>query len=144
MKIKTFRGKIADGGIDRIYLAGDQPGDGYRIIKMQLFHCEPGENSAEHTVKVYSTPQTSADNAVNFSDDTLLAAGHLADHSDIAYALDTIAVFDQIKVNQDIYVTHEDTRGSEPVNYYIELEQVKLSNGEQAAINFVACLQHGE
>ena len=30
------------------------------------------------------------------------------------------------------------------INYYIELEQVKLTNGEQAITNFVAALQHGE
>ena len=39
--------------------------------------------------------------------------------------------------NQDIYVTHEDTVGSQPCNYYIELEVVKLALDE----NTVATLK---
>ena len=128
--IKSFRGLMADGDIETIRLSTNQGLIGYRIIKMALFHVEPGENSAEHTIKVFTVAQTTANNTVNFDDPTLLAAGHLADHADIAYALDTIVVFDNTVFNQDIYVTHVDTRGSEPCNYYLELEQVKLDINE--------------
>ena len=127
---KSFKGKLEDGGINTIRLSTNNGLTGYRIKKMQLMHCEPGEQHAEHTVKIYSTPQTTADNAVNFDDTTLLAVGHIADHNDIAYGLDTIVVFDNVVFNQDIYVTHEDTRGSQPCNYYVELEQVKLDVNE--------------
>jgi len=40
-------------------------------------------------------------------------------------------------VNQDIYITHIDTNGAIPCNYYIELEQVKLDLSE----NTVATLK---
>jgi hypothetical protein len=137
MPIKTFRGLIADGAIDIVSLHTNNGSIGYRIVKMQVMHAEPGEQNAEHTIKVFSVPQTTATNAVDFSDNTLLAVAHIADHSDIAYALDTIVVFDNMTFNQDIYVTHEDTRGALPCNYYIELEQVKLDLDE----NTVATLK---
>ena len=137
MTIKSFRGKIADGAIDIISLHTNDGSIGYRIVKMQVMHAEPGEQNAEHTIKVYSILQTTATNAIDFSDNTLLAAAHIADHSDIAYALDTIVVFDNMVFNQDIYVTHEDTRGTQPCNYYIELEQIKLDLNE----NTVATLK---
>ena len=137
MTIKSFRGKIVDGGIDIISLHTNTGSTGYRIVKMQIMHAEPGEQHAEHTIKVYSIPQTTADNAIDFSDNTLLAAGYIADNNDPAYPLSTIVVFDNMTFNQDIYVTHEDTGGAQPCNYYIELETVKLALDE----NTVATLK---
>jgi hypothetical protein len=137
MIIKSFRGLLKDGSIEKINLSTNDGRTGYRIVKLALFHAEPGENSAEHTVKIYSVPQTVADNSVDFSDQTLLAVAHLADHSDVANPLDHYVVFDNATFNQDIYVTHVDTRGSEPCNYYFELEQFELSLNEQT----VATLQ---
>ena len=32
--------------------------------------------------------------------------------------------------NQDIYVTNKDANGSKPVNYYLELEVIKLSEDQ--------------
>ena len=39
--------------------------------------------------------------------------------------------------NQDIYITHVDSDASAPINYYIELEQIKLDLNE----NTVATLK---
>jgi len=129
-RILSYRGLLADGGQDTILLSTKKGEIGYRIIKMQVMHAEPGQQSAEHTIKVYSVSQTVINNAVDFSDTNLLAAAHIADHADVAYALDTIVVFDQMIFNQDIYITHEDTRGSEHCNYYLELEVIKLDESQ--------------
>ena len=137
MPIKTFRGLIADGGQDTILLHTNDGSTGYKITKFQLMHNEPGEQQAEHTVKIYKTKQTTIDNTVDFSDNTLLGAGYVSENASLVYPVSTIIVFDKEIFNQDIYVTHQDTSSSRAVNYYIELEQVKLDLGE----NTVATLK---
>jgi len=137
MPIKSFRGKIADGSIDTVVLHTNTGSTGYRIKKMEIMHAEPGQQDAEHTIKIFSVPQTTATNAIDFSDNTLLAAAYLTDDKATLGAASTVIVFDNVTFNQDIYVTHEDTGGSQPCNYYIELEQVNLSLDE----NTVATLK---
>ena len=124
--IKSFRGQIADGGQDTILLHTNDGSTGYRIVKFQIMHAEPGQQHAEHTMKIYKVPQTSIDNNLNFSDNTLLATGFLTNSANVAYPIGVMVIFDQEIFNQDIYITHVDTEGSEPCNYYIELEQLKL------------------
>ena len=130
MPIKTFRGKIADGAQDVVSLHTNTGSTGYKIVKFQIMHTEPGQQSGEHTVKIYRIKQSTIDNAVDFSDQNLLAAGYLTEEKDKAYPVSQIIVFDNVVVNQDIYVTHEDTEGALGCNYYIEMEQMKLSEHE--------------
>ena len=140
--IKTFRGKIASAGQHKISLMGGDSDKGYRIVKLELFPTSPGTGSnEEHTVKVYKTEQSVSDNTVNFDDDTLLAAGWLPFKTSNFDTDQGIAVFDHEVVNQDIYVTYTDNggtgKGTEDINYYIELEMVKLDLNE----NTVATLK---
>ena len=137
MTIKSFRGMIADGGIDTIVLHTNTGSTGYKIKKMQLIGEQPGTTNIESTVKVFSVPQTTATNNIDFSDNTLLAAGHYAKGNNTAEVQSDIVVFDNMTFNQDIFVTAVETQGSEPTNYYIELEVVKLALDE----NTVATLK---
>jgi len=130
MPIKTFRGLIADGGQDTIVLHTNTGSTGYRIVKFQLMNPQAGAGTSEmeSTVKIYKVNQTSVDEVVDFSDNTLLGAGQIGTQSSIAYyPQHTLVVFDHEIFNQDIYVTHKNLHGDVgPCNYYIELEQVKL------------------
>ena len=138
MPIKTFRGLIADEAQDIISLHTNDGSTGYRIVKLQLFPNDPGIQHQEHTVKIYkvSQPVGTIDNVVDFSDNRLLAAAYYQDNATYPpAALDVI--FDRELFNQDIYVTAADTAGANPINYYIELEQVKLDLNE----NTVATLK---
>ena len=137
MPTKSFRGLLADGAIDTIPLSTNNGSTGYRITKMQLIGEQPGTTNIESTVKIFSIPQTTATNNIDFSDNTLLAAGHYAKGNNTAEVQRDIVVFDNMTFNQDIYVTAVETQGSEPTNYYIELEQIKLSLDE----NTVATLK---
>jgi len=139
--IKSYKGKLADGAIATIPLHTNNGKTGYKITKMQLMHCEPGEQHAEHTIKVYSIPQSTADNAIDFTNVTLLGAGYLTDNADPAYPVSTIIVFDNVTFNQDIFVTHVDTGGAQPCNYYLELEQVNLTE-DQALVAIVKNLRN--
>jgi len=125
--IKTFRGLIASGGEDTIVLHTNDGSTGYRIVKFQCIQSEPGELSVEQTMKIYKVSQTTIDNTINFSDNTLLAVGLWHKSSGDAYNPSETVIFDSEVFNQDVYVTNSDVGGSGAAcNYYIELEQVKL------------------
>ena len=137
MVMKSFRGKIADNGIDTITLHTNDGSIGYRIKKFELFPHSPGATIQESLVKIYSTPQTTAESTVDFADNTLLGSAYLALNASAYYATDMITIFDNMTFNQDIYLTHVDVVGSSGCNYYLELEMVKLDLGE----NTVATLK---
>ena len=67
----------------------------------------------------------------------MLGVAFLTNSATTGYPADQMIIFDNMTFNQDIYVTHEDTVGSQPCNYYIELEQIKLDLTE----NTVATLK---
>jgi len=137
--IKTFRGLIASGTQDKINLHTNNGGIGYQIKKLQSIGPEPGTDNIESVLKIYSTPQTlPTTGTVDFSDQTLLAVCYYRENANNAYSDHVIVVFDNRIINQDIYVTNYDANNQdEPINYYFELEQVKLDLNE----NTVATLQ---
>ena len=140
MPIKSFRGKLADGGIDTISLSTNNGSTGYTIKKMSLINANAGDVDYSAIVKVFTIPQTTADNNIDFSDNTLLAVGYIStDASSTQFPDDVIVVFDNTTFNQDIFVTCKQTSasGNDNCNYYIELERVKLSLDE----NTVATLK---
>ena len=139
--IKTFRGLIADAAQDTIVLHTNDGSTGYRIVKFQIVPNEPGEDQHESTVKIYKVSQTTFNNTVDFSDNTLLGvavwnSGNATGGQDALW-VPLITIFDHEIFNQDIYITHSETDGNNPINYYIELEQVKLDLSE----NTVATLK---
>jgi hypothetical protein len=142
MPIKTFRGLMQDGAQDTISLHTNDGSTGYRIVKFQILSETPtSEGGVEHIVQVWKTKQTTVPTAapapIDFSDNKLLAAAVFVANDDPQYAYSNPIIFDQEVFNQDIYVTHTDTNGTDPVNYYLELEQVKLDLNE----NTVATLK---
>jgi hypothetical protein len=126
-KIKSFRGKIADNGQDKITLHTNDGSTGYRIKKFEAIPDAPGVGSSNHILKIYKTKQSSITSTFDFSDQVLIGSVWLRDNVDSGYvgAIESI-IFDNEVFNQDIFVTHVDTVGTESTNYYIELEQFKL------------------
>ncbi len=110
---------------------------GYRIKKLEVI-AEPGRNM-ECTFKVYKIPQTTATVDIDFDDQTLLAAAiYTSSSSGESYPDEQHVVFDNEVFNQDIYLTvKKQTNMDIDLNYYIELEQVKLDLNE----NTVATLK---
>ena len=138
MPIKSFRGLMVDGAIDTIMLHTNNGATGYRIVKLELFPAKFGNFDQKSTVTVFKIPQTTATNVVDFDDQTLVAASCLSTDNSENHPLNTTTVFDNEIFNQDIDVCHQDAHGdSRDINYYIELEQIKLSLDE----NTVATLK---
>ena len=140
--IKSYRGKLADGDIDTISLHTNTGKTGYRIKNFRLIGNQPGVDRQESTVKIFSIPQTVATSTIDFSDNTLLAAGFAsADNSGQFYPINEIVIFDNVKFNQDIYITHVESANTFPCNYYLELEQIRLTE-DQALIAIVKNLRN--
>jgi len=131
MAIKTYRALIASGDQERISLRTNTGKMGYRIVKFELLEQTPMTVESESVVKIFSEKQSATiDGVINFSDQSLLAAGFIEGQ---AAAKETggpsIVIFENMMFNQDIFITHS-SQQSVAVNYYLELEQVKLSDNE--------------
>jgi len=131
-RIISFRGLMQSGDIETLRMSTNKGLIGYRITKFQLFPHKPGSQDAEDVMKIYKTPQSTADNVVDFSDQRLIAASFLTAGASIAYSYSEAVVFDLEKVNQDLYITYTDTNSADKqCNYYIEMEQMALNIDEQ-------------
>jgi hypothetical protein len=133
--IKTFRGLMADDTQDTIVLHTNDGSTGYKIVKFEIMGGAPGAANYEAVMKVYKIPQVGGGlpgvtATVDFSDNTLLAAAtYQANAAAFNYPTTQFVIFDNEIFNQDIYVTCDDLQ-SNTLNYYLELEQVKLDLGE--------------
>ena len=130
--IKSFRGLLADGGQETIRLATNNGLTGYKINKFQIIPQNPGGAAVEQTCKIFVYEQTAITATVDFADGTMLGVAYVAVNSDNVGIYTETVIFDNVKFNQDIFITHADAKGSESCNYYLELEQVKLSTDEAA------------
>ena len=139
MPIKSFRGQLADGAEDTIVLHTIDGSVGYRIVKFQLFPQLPGNAAVENVATIWKVPGqsqgTSGGATIDFNDNRMLACGDY--NAGTGGQRFMIVVFDNEIFNQDIYITQTDNNGADALNYYIELEQIKLDLNE----NTVATLK---
>jgi len=135
--IKSFKNTIEMGEQQTIRLSTNNGLTGYTVKKFQLISTAPGTHSAEFVAKLYAVEQdivpggTPANALVDFSDPQLLAVCYYQDEAAPHYPASADIIFDNVKFNQDIYITIADaTGGTTAGNYYIELEQFKLDLNE--------------
>jgi hypothetical protein len=130
--MKTFRGKIAPSEQEMIRLSTNDGLTGYKINKFQIITAAPGTGTAtEFVVKVFTRKQDSITGSIDFTDPVLLAVAYQTDDTTPSNPTSNIVIFDTMKFNQDIFVTAVDnSAGSTDVNYYLELEQVRLDRNE--------------
>mgnify|MGYP003659849407 FL=1 len=130
-KIKTYRGLLANNSIHEINLRTNTGKIGYRITKFQIIGNAPGTAEVEAIVQVFKSLPTATSSLINFSDMDLLAA---AEHREFAAAEDMsspqVIIFDREVFNQNIYVTYKAAAGTMSMNFYLELEQIKLNDNE--------------
>lgn len=128
---KSFRGLLADGDTERIRLSTKNGLTGYQINKFQTIQEDPGTQT-EHVVKIFSVEPGTPTDKINFNDPTLLAVSYLnaGPSASSATVANEIIVFDNMVINQDIFVTCKVITGSDEANYYLELEQMKLDVNE--------------
>jgi len=129
--IKSYRGLIASDSQHTINLHTNDGKTGYKVKKFLLMPYNNTTEDYEAVVKIYKISQSAIDVEIDFTDNTLIAAGQWGSSSSSnIYPDDLTIIFDNEVFNQDIYITSKDTKTNTGVNYYIELEQVNLSNDE--------------
>ena len=128
---KSFRGKLADSDSNRIRLSTNNGLTGYKIAKFQIMGITENQTS-EGSCKIFTVLQdevTTPTVNVNFDNPTLLAAALYGDSSASPGNAEATIIFDNMIFNQDIFIAWKDGFANS-INYYIELEQVKLSKDE--------------
>lgn len=133
--IKTFRGILNDGQQETIRLTTNDGKTGYRIKKFQGIGAQPsaGGDAGEHFLFLWSYEQTAVSTTTavtDFSNSELLGVCWVPNNVERPFA--SAIIFDSMTFNQDIYITHTNNSGSVACNYYVELEQVLLSEHEAA------------
>jgi len=140
-RIISYRGKIGDGEQDTIPLHTNDGKTGYKIIKFQCMLT--GFENAEMVIKIYKVKQTLPyGHTIDFEDLTLLAAALVSGSASAEiYPEDQTIIFDNEIFNQDIYITGDKNSTATDVNYYIELEQIDLTE-DQALVAIVKNLRN--
>jgi hypothetical protein len=135
-KTISFRGTVPMGEQDRIRLKTNTGKTGYKITQFQIMSTIPGMNDLQVISKIFNKDQTGSINAgVNFTDSELLAANYLVQGNVPDDQKEQTVIFDNSITNQDIFVTITDARGAtDPMNYYIELETMPLSDLESTKL----------
>jgi len=142
--IKTYRGLMVQNEQTKIRLGTPQGKIGYKIKKFQIIPEKPfASGDKEMVMKLYKTEQSSVDADINFGDSSLLAAATYSDSDGssvpVTQTTETI-IFDSEVFNQDIFVTYVEFNASLSGNYYLELEQIKLSE-QEALVSIVKNLR---
>jgi len=137
-KMHSFKGLLVDGGQQKIRIQDSVGAIAWRITKFQVMQTEPGQATVEHTLKIYREEQTTIDNAVNFADDELLGMAYYttSQYPESSSGGYNTVIFDNALFVRNIWVTHEDTQATPgaSANYYIELEEVKVSAAGMAQL----------
>ena len=141
-RIISYRGKLADGAQDTIPLHTNDGKTGYKVVKFQVIPFKAVTSANESVIQVWKIKQTALTSNIDFGDLTLLAVGVYSNQSDTTYYPDDMnIVFDNEIFNQDIYLTHVNETGSGACNYYLELEQIDLTE-DQALVAIVKNLRN--
>jgi len=139
-QMHSFRGLLADGKQEKIRIEGATGGIAWRITKFQVMTKEPGDTAQDLVVKIYREEQSSVPSSgatIDFEDNELLAAAHYS-QSTTNFSSYLSVVFDNALFSRNIWVTATDNDGSDSANYYIELEEVKLSQAGMAQLAVAA------
>jgi len=138
-KVHSFRGLLADGAQDEISIQGSVGSIAWRIRKFEVMTKNPGTTDYEQIVKIYREEQSSVTEDINFSDDELLGAGYTEGGAATNFIGNPMTViFDNALFVRNIFVTHFDAKGALDCNYYIELEEVKVSTAGMAQLAVAA------
>jgi len=132
--IKSFRGQLLSGTENKIRLGTKQGKIGYRITKFMIINKNVATVTVELMAKIYKiSGQTASIFTVDFSDSNLLGMAYYQDNNASTSTSSIVTIFDNEIFNQDIFIVASEGSGSsDPINYYIELEVINLSDNQAA------------
>ena len=137
--IQSFRGLLADGEQEKIRIQGSVGAVAWRVIKFQVISPSPVNASSEHVCKIYREEQSSVTPEINFADNELLGVAVWTTNGTAQnYPEDLTVIFDNALFVRNLYVTQSEQSGAASLNYYIELEEVKVSKASMAQLAVAA------
>lgn len=133
-KTISFKGQLPIGEQDRIRLRTIKGKIGYKITKFQIINKTPGTSgiNASLIAKIYTKDQTgSVTSTIDFTESDLIATSFFTQATSSHTGVFETVIFDNAVTNQDIFIYATDAAGgTDPCNYYIELETMPLSDIE--------------
>ena len=138
-KVHSFKGLVADGDQRKIRILGPVGAIAWKITKFEIMTDDPHQATVKHVVKIWREKQSSFNDSVDFSDDELLAAAtrNEAPGGEDQAGYGTV-IFDNALFVRNLYVTNNEGHNSKAANYYIELEEVKVSGAGMAQLAVAA------
>jgi hypothetical protein len=135
MPTKTFRGELETGTLNTIRITHRDGKTGYKIRTFEVMPTT-GENAlVEGIIQIFTIKQPASPTTINFGNPTLIAAATYGDDSNNSYRFAKSIIFDQVTFNQDIYIYYYNSAGGSIVmNYFVELEQIRLDDEEATAV----------
>ena len=130
----SYKGQLPPGNQDRIKLSTLKGKKGYKIVKFQMIGSTPGDSSTgngEYIGKIYATDQiNNVSSSIDFTEGDLLATCFIGSSTNNTQGIgEMTTIFDNKEFNQDIFVyIVDESGGSTPCNYYIELERMDLND----------------
>jgi len=143
-KVHSFRGRLADGGQDKIRIQGATGEVAWRISKFQIIQYNAGAADVEAIMQIWRErhPDAGGDipewNVIDFTNDELLGAAFMSIRDSSAGSTIPSVIFDNELFSRNIFITYFDKQVGQPCNYYIELEKVKLSKAGMAQLAVAA------
>jgi len=134
-QMHSFRGLLEHSKQEKIRIQGPVGDIAWRITKFEILGKEPfSAGTVKYVMKVYRESQSTLDDSIDFTDSELLgAAVYMESVAQLSTGTTTV-IFDNALFSRDIYVTHYDTSANQSCNYYIELEEVKVSAAGMAQL----------
>ena len=137
-KVHSFRGLLDSDGQDKIRIQGPVGAIAWRITKFEILPKNFGTADYEAVVQVWREEQTTPTNVIDFRIDELLAAACWSGPTNVTGEVSgTHVIFDNALFLRNIWVTLKDTQSGK-INYYIELEEVKVSAAGMAQLSLAA------
>ena len=140
-KVHSFKGVLTDtagSNQQKIRIQGPVGAIAWRINKFEIMSVTPMTTNGEHVVKVYREEQDTIVGTVNFNENELLAVGIWFMNEGEQYPLSSQIIFDNALFSRNIWVSHIDVNAAISCNYYIELEEVKVSAAGMAQLAVAA------
>jgi hypothetical protein len=139
-KVHSFRGLLEHLGQDKILVQGPVGAIAWRITKFEVMGYDPSASNHEGVIKIYREEQSSVTDTIDFTQNELLGAAIWTMASAlVTYPINEAVIFDNALFSRNIWVTHADkSAGTNSANYYIELEEVKVSKAAMAQLALAA------
>ena len=142
-QMHSFRGLLTAGKQGKIRIEGATGEIAWRLTKFSIIQKSPGASGSdnESLVQIWREEQSDPTvTTINFDNDELLGVAYATNNpTSEQNPMNLRIIFDNALFVRNLWITYADVRGvDDPCNYYIELEEVKVSKAGMAQLAVAA------